>query len=94
MLAKGNCFLSILTGAFSATLFSVIFFKGLKKGKVKFLCLLLLYGCFLIINSASTTPIIMMTIITATIPSSTVDVDARPVGGEAVGAGVAAGLLA
>ena len=69
-------------------------FKGLEKGKV-FLCLLsLAYGFFLSIIIASTATHMTITIIIAATPSITVSVDARPVGGDAVGAGVAGGLLA
>ena len=50
----------------------------------------LAYGRFLSISRIITAPImIIMTAITAT-PNSRLAVDARPVGGEAVGAGVAA----
>ena len=52
------------------------------------------YGRFLSVRTASTTPMMIITIIIAAAANSTVDVDASPVGGEAVGAGVAGGLLA
>ena len=78
-----------LTRAFSALLFSRDCFLKLKKGKVSF-CLALLYGRFLIISTASTAPMMIMTTMTATIPSIRSFVVAKPVTGEVVGAGVAA----
>ena len=54
-------------------------------------CLFPLYGRFLSISTASTAPITIMMIANAAIPSSNVDVDAKPVTGEDVGA-VVAGL--
>ena len=67
----------------------------LKKGKVvRCVRLLYFYGRFLSISTIIAAPIMIITIITAAIPNSTVPVDASPVGGAAVGAGVAAGALA
>jgi hypothetical protein len=65
-----------------------------KKRESGFLCLLPLYGCFLIINSARTAPIMMMTIMIAMIPYSSVVLFTRPVAGVAAGVAVAAGELA
>ena len=52
------------------------------------------YGRFLLSISTIMAPIMIMTMIMATTPYSTVDVDAKPEGGDAVGGGVAPGELA
>jgi hypothetical protein len=52
------------------------------------------YGLFLVTSNASTAPIMIMTIMIATIPYSTVAFDAKPVVGVAVGAVVADAELA
>ena len=79
--------------SFSAiALFSVAFLK-LKKGESGFCLASSAYGRFLAIISASTTTHMTITIITAAIPNSTVPVDARPVTGADVGAGVGAAAL-
>jgi hypothetical protein len=73
----------------------LITLTGLKKGKVMgWVHLLSLYDRFLSVRIASTATHMTITIITATIPNSTVEVDAKPVTGGAVGAGVGGGLLA
>ena len=54
----------------------------------------LVYGRFLVTSIASTAPMMIITIIIAAIPYSTVSVDAKPVSGVAVGAVVAAGVPA
>jgi hypothetical protein len=83
-----------LTRAFSALILFSIAFSELKKGrKVVFVFASTAYGRFLSI-SMITAPIMIITIITAAIPNSTVPVDARPVTGGAVGAGVGGGELA
>jgi hypothetical protein len=69
-----------LSGAFSAHISYSLLLKQKKEGKVALICSL--YGCFLSVRIASTTPIMTMTIITAAIPSSTVPVDAKPVTGD------------
>jgi hypothetical protein len=70
-------------------------FQGKKRKRGSSFCLAsLAYGRFLDISTAKTATHTIMTIITAAIPSSTVPVDARPVGGAAVGAGVGGGLPA
>jgi hypothetical protein len=83
-----------LTRAFSALILFRIALMELKKGKVKLCSLISLYDRFLLSISRIKAPIMIITIIIAATPNSTVPVDARPVGGEAVGAGVAAGELA
>jgi hypothetical protein len=67
-----------------------------EKGGEVMLCLFFvsLHGRFLISTTSIATPMMIMTIMIAATPNSTVDVDARPVGGAAVGAGVGGGLLA
>ena len=62
-------------------------FKKIKGGNVVLFGIF--YGRFRSINSASTAPIMITTIITAAIPNSTVPVDAKPDTGAAVGAGLA-----
>ena len=52
------------------------------------------YGRFLLSISRIKAPIMIITIIIATTPNSTVAVDAKPVTGEAVGAAVGADGLA
>ena len=89
-----SLFPRILIGAFSATHFSVIFFKGLKKGESSFCFASLVYGRFLSNSTTITAPITIMTITIIATPNMTVPVDAKPVGGEAVGAAVGAGALA
>ena len=54
----------------------------------------LVYGRFLIISTARTAPMMIMTMMMATPIISTVEVDAKPVGGEAAGAIVAPGAPA
>ena len=49
------------------------------------------YGLFLVTTNKIAAPIMIMTMIMAMTPYSTVDVDAKPVGGDAVGGAVAAG---
>jgi hypothetical protein len=66
----------------------------IKKGKMMLCSFALAYGRFLSIRTASTATHTIITIITAATPNSTVPVDAKPVGGAAVGAGVGGGLLA
>ena len=84
-----------LTRAFSALYSSLQGFKGLKKGKVKFCVhLFSLYGRFLSISTASAATHMIITITITATPNITVPVDAKPVGGEAVGAAVGAGALA
>ena len=56
-----------------------------------FVWLLSAYGRFLKSTASIATPIITITITIIATPSITVPVDAKPVTGEAVGAGVAAG---
>jgi hypothetical protein len=68
-------------------------FSWKKGGKWFVVLVAFLYGRFLIVRSASTMPIMTITIIIAATPNSTVLVDARPVGGAAVGGGVAAAAL-
>ena len=51
------------------------------------------YGCFLIVRTASTTPIMIITIITAAIPNSRLPVDAKPVGGDGYGDAVGEALI-
>jgi hypothetical protein len=80
---------SLFSSAFSPLLITTI-----KKGKVVLCSFALAYGRFLSISIISIAPIMTMMIAITATPNSTVDVDARPVGGEAVGAGVAGGLLA
>jgi len=70
----------------SSPLFSVTL-NGLKKGKVKLCLLISLYGRFLLSITKIKAPIMIITIIIATTPNSTVPVDARPVTGGAVGDG-------
>ena len=53
--------------------------------------LISLYGRFLLSITRIKAPIMIITIIIATTPNSTVPVDARPVGGETVGASVGDG---
>ena len=55
---------------------------------------ILVYGRFLVTRSASTTPIMTITMIIATIPYMSVLFDAKPFNGVAVGANVAEGALA
>ena len=52
------------------------------------------YGLFLVTRIASTAPMMIMTTTIATIPYISVLFEAKPVSGDAVGAGVAAGLPA
>ena len=55
--------------------------------------LFFVYGRFLSVRTANIAPMMIITIITAAIPYSTVVVDASPVTGAAVGAGVGAAAL-
>ena len=55
--------------------------------------MLSLYGRFLLSITRIKAPITIITIIIATTPNSTVLVDAKPDGGEAVGAGVGGALI-
>ena len=59
-----------------------------------FLIDLLVYGRFLVTKTARTAPIMIITMIMATIPYMTVVFEARPVAGVAEGGAVAAGALA
>ena len=72
-----------------------ITFKWTKKGESE-CCghLLSPYGCFLSISTIIAAPIMIITIAITATPNSRLAVDARPVGGAAVGAGVGGGLLA
>ena len=82
-----------LTRAFSAPVFSLLLFRGLKKGESRVAFIDSLHGRFLSVRTASTVTHMTITIITAAIPNSTVPVDARPVTGADVGAGVGAAAL-
>jgi hypothetical protein len=70
---------------------SPLLLKGLKKGESGFCFAYLAYGRFLSVSTASTATHMTITIIIAAIPNSTVPVDAKPVTGGAVGAGVGGG---
>jgi len=75
--------------------FFFVVFKELKKRKVMYsIRLLLFYGRFLRVSTASIAPIMTITITITATPNSTVPVDAKPDTGEAVGAVVAVGGLA
>ena len=69
-------------------------FEDKKRGKCCCICLFSPYDRFLIIRTASTTPIITITIITAAIPNSRLPADAKPVTGAAVGGAVGGGVPA
>ena len=56
--------------------------------------LLLFYACFLIIRSANTAPIMIITMMIATIPYSSAVCVATPLSGVAVGAAVADACIA
>jgi len=75
--------------------FLYLLFKT-KKGEREIVVVLLFcfYGFFLSKSKPTMAIAMIITITAAVIPSSTVDVVARPVGGEAVGAAVGAGELA
>ena len=87
-----------LTRAFSALIFwslsNTFVFEGLKKGESGFCLASWVYGRFLSVKTASTAPIMIMTIITAAIPNSRLPVDASPVTGEGYGDAVGAGVPA
>jgi hypothetical protein len=70
------------------------YFQGNKKERKWFLFASLAYGRLLRVRIASTAPIMIITITTTAIPNSKLAVDAKPVGGAAVGAGDAGGELA
>ena len=79
-----------LTRSLLSNYFLSAAFLRTKKGESSFCFASLAYGCFLSVRIASTTPIMTITIITAAIPNSRLEVDAKPVTGAAVGAGVGA----
>jgi hypothetical protein len=68
---------------------TLIIFLGTKKRERDCVWHFLVYGRFLVTSNASTAPIMIMTMMIATIPYSTVLFDAKPVVGVAVGAAVA-----
>ena len=64
-----------------------------RKKRGRDVCVWRFYGRFLSIRTMSMAPIMIMMIAITAIPNSRLDVDARPVGGAAVGAGVGAAAL-
>jgi hypothetical protein len=66
-----------------------MFLKDQKKGKGIVVLVLSFYGCFLVTSIASTTPMMTITMIIATIPYMSVLFEAKPESGVAVGADVA-----